>query len=141
MKHDMSGEKQPVRKRLLPEGWREFEIISCEPSVSKAGKEMFVFQFQDLETAYVDNIYAISIQGKRWFLKSILTACGIPAGQDGIYDWEIKDVIGKKIQGLIEHEDNTWINREGEEVTTKQHRIVEVKSPDESEEIGWDDDK
>ena len=153
----MSSEKPIIRKRLLDEGWRVFEIISCEPSVSKGGNEMFIFEFKDEETQYVDKTYAVATQGKRFFLKSILAACGVPAAADGVYDWEIKDVIGKKIQGLVEHEDNEWINRQGDTVTTKQHRIVEIKPREEStwdekvisqpeplgnaNEKAWDDDK
>jgi len=138
MKHDMSGEKAPTRKRLLPEGWRNFEIFSCEPSVSKGGNEMFIFELKDEETQYVDKIYAVAVQGKRWLLKSILTACGVPAGQDGVYDWEISSILNKRIQGLVEHEDNEWINRDGETVTTKQHRIIEIKP---AEEVEWDAEK
>jgi DNA-binding PadR family transcriptional regulator len=134
----MSQEKPIIRKKLLPEGWREFTIISCEPSVSKGGNEMFIFELQDSETGYIDKLYAVSTQGKRWLLKTILTACGVPAGQDGVYDWETSAVIGKQVQGLVEHEDNEWINREGETVKSKKHKIVEIKEP---EEIAWDDEK
>jgi len=136
MKHDMSQEKPIIRKRLLEEGWHIFEIVGCEPSMSKSGNEMFIFDLKDEETQYVDKLYAVATQGKRWMLKTILTACGVPAGQDGVYDWEITQVIGKKIQGLVEHEDNEWINRDGETVKTKQHRIVEIKAP---EEVAWDE--
>lgn len=136
MKHDMSGEKPPIKRRLLPEGWRQFTIVNCEPSKSKSGNEMFIFDFEDEETKYIDKIYAISTQGKRWFLKSILMACGIEAGKDGIYDWEIRNVVGKQIMGLVEHEENEWIDRNGDPVKSTQHRIVEVKDL-----VAWDSDK
>ena len=58
---------------------------------------------------------------------------------------------------MVEHEDNEWINRQGDTVTTKQHRIVEIKPREEStwdekvisqpeplgnaNEKAWDDDK
>jgi len=132
----MSQEKEPTRKKLLPEGWREFKILGCEPSVSKSGNDMFIFELQDEETAYIDKVYAISTQGKRWLLKTILSACNVKAAQDGVYDWETKDVIGKQVNCLIEHEDNEWFNRQGEKVTTKQHKIVEFK---ESEVQAWDE--
>ena len=136
-KMDMSKEKEVTRKKLLPEGWRKFNILSCEPSVSKSGNDMFIIELEDVETSYIDKIYAISTEGKRWFLKSILAACNVPASQDGVYDWEAKDIIGKQIEGLIEHEDNEWINRQGDKVITKQHRIVEFKA---SELVEWDKD-
>ena len=47
-RHDMSQETD--RKELLPEGWREFEILSCEEQVSKQGNDMFKFVFVDVET-------------------------------------------------------------------------------------------
>jgi len=134
--HDMSGEKEMKRKKLLPTGWRDAEIISCREATSKGGNEMFVFEFKDILTEYTEDVYAISEKGKRWFLKQILTACGISAGQDGIYSWDIPDVIKKQIRVLIEHEPNTYINRVGEEIHTVQHKITEIKK---SEEVAWDD--
>jgi len=143
-KMDMSKETAPKRKYLLPEGWRRFTILSCEPSVSKSGNAMFLIDVQDDEKNYVDTLYAVSVEGKRWFLKMILTACGIPAGQDGVYDWEAKNIIGKKVMGLVEHEPNEFINREGITVKTTQHRIVEFKTPNEAQaytetEKAWDE--
>src|SRR3990167_1469840 len=143
-KMDMSKEQAPKRKYLLPEGWRRFTILSCEPSVSKSGNAMFLIDVQDDEKNYVDTLYAVSVEGKRWFLKMILTACGVLAGQDGVYDWEAKDIIGKKVMGLVEHEPNTWINRAGVEIKTTQHRIVEFKTPNEAQaytetEKAWDE--
>ena len=96
---------------------------------------MFIMQLRDKETGYIDKIYPIATQGKRWFLKSILTACGVSAGQDGIYSWDIKDVVGKEVNGLVEHEPNSYINREGKTIEEMQHKIVEVQ------ELEWDHDK
>lgn len=139
---DMSQEKAPVRKKLMPEGWRKLTIIECEPSVSKGGNDMFIITWRDQETGYEEKVYAVATQGKRWFLKTILTACGIPAGKDGIYDWNTSDIIGKEIIGLFEHEPNEYINRNGETVKTTQHRLTEVKSITEADEhIEWDKDK
>lgn len=124
-KMDMRGEKE--KKNPLPEGWRDFEIISCEEAVSKQGNDMFKFIFADLETGQEEEIYAIATQGKRWFLKQILSACGVEAGQDGIYEWDIPEVLNKTIQGLVKHIEEEWINREGESIVTKKGKIVEVK--------------
>lgn len=137
MKTDMSGEQAPTRKKLLPEGEREFIIKSCEPSLSKSGNDMFIIELEDVETKYIDKIYPLAVPKKRWFLKTILAACNIPASENGVYDWEIKDILEKHIIGVVEHEDNEWINRQGETVITKQHKIVEVKP---CEEVEWDRD-
>lgn len=131
-KMDMNQEKEPLRKKLLDEGEHVFEIVSCEPSISKSGNEMFIIELKHEESGYIDKIYPISVQGKRWFLKQILAACGLDAAKDGVYDWDIPDIIGKKITGIVEHEDNEYINRAGETIKGKQHRIVSVK------EASWD---
>lgn len=142
---DMSQEKKPNIKRLLPEGRRDFEIVGCEEKTSKSGNIMFVFECKDIETGYIDTWYAVAEQGKRWFLKSILSACGCEAGKDGVYEWDISDVIGKNISGLVIHEDNEYINREGEKVKRKQHKIQDVSDLKITEskpkkEVAWDED-
>lgn len=124
---DMSNEPQPKRRKLLEEGWRAFKVISCEPSVSKSGNDMFIVEIEDVETQYVETIYPIATQGKRWFLKQLLSACGLDAGKDGVYEWDAKDIVGKEISCLNEHEDQTWINREGETVESKRNKIVEIR--------------
>jgi len=131
----MNDEKKPNIKQLLSEGWREFKIVSVKEDTSKAGNMMFVIGAEDKETGYVDTWYAIAEAGKRWFLKTILAACGCSAAEDGVYDWDLPDILGKNILGLSVHEDNKWINRDGEEVVNKQHKIVEIKDS----KIGWDD--
>lgn len=125
-KMDMSGEKKPNIKVLLPQGWREFKIVGCEEKTSKAGNLMFVFSSQDKETGYIDTWYAVAEAGKRWFLKSILAACNCPASSDGVYDWETSDVIGKNVLGLVIHEENEWINREGETIKQTQHKVSDI---------------
>ena len=113
---NMTNEKAPKRKKLLPEGWRKFTIINCVPSKSKSGNDMFIFTIRDRETAYEEDIYAIATEGKRWFLKNLLTAVGCAAGQDGVYAWDIPEVLNKDFLGLVEHEPNEYINREGETI-------------------------
>ena len=124
-KHGMKNEKPP--KRLLEKGWRNFKVIACNESESKGGNPMFVINLLDEETSYVDTIYAISTEGKRWVLKNLLTACGVEAGQDGVYEWDIADILDKDVKGLVDHEPNKYINRNGDEVETIQHRIVEFQ--------------
>jgi hypothetical protein len=124
---DMNGEKAPKRKRLLPEGWRDFTIVGCHPEKSKAGNDMFVFSVTDELTGYTEDIYAIATPGKRWYLKMILAACDCSASSDGVYNWDIPDVINKRISGLVEHEPNNYIDRDGVTQNGIQHRIVEIK--------------
>jgi hypothetical protein len=123
-KYDMSGESAP--KTLLPKGWRKFRITDGEEQLSKKGNPMFKFTFLDIDTQTSSDVYAITTQGKRWFLKQILSACHAPAGEDGVYDWDLPDVIGKVVRGRVDHEDNEWINREGKKQVTLQSKIVEV---------------
>ena len=120
---DMSRESNKV---LLPEGWRKFKILKCEESVSKKGNEMFIFDLQDALTKKVEQVYAIATQGKRWFLKSLLAACDVPASQDGVYDWDIEDVLNEDIMGKVEHIEEDWINREGKTVTSTKGKITEI---------------
>lgn len=128
---NMKEETKPMRKRLLDEGWREFLIVGCSDEVkSKGGNNQYVLKVQDVLTGYEENLYAVSEPKKRWFLKSLLDACNINC-VDGIYNFEpplSKNLIGNKIMGLVEHEDNEYINRACETVKIKQHKIVEVKS-------------
>ena len=122
---DMSGESMP--KVLLPKGWRKFKIESGDEQTSKKGNPMFKFVFIDLETESAHEVYAVSTQGKRWFLKQILTACDVEAGQDGVYEWDLLDVIGMVVLGRVEHEPNEWIDRQGKKRIEMQGKIAEVK--------------
>ena len=134
-KDDMSQEKAPSRKKLIPEGWNQMTILSCEPSVSKAGNAMKIVELNYEPMSYTEKIYLVAEQGKRWQLKKLLIACGIEAGKDGIYDWNDEDIVGKKISVLNEPEDNEYINRNGDTVKTKQNRFSDF------EPFAWDDDK
>ena len=145
---DMSQEKEPNRKVLFPKGWREFEIINAKESVSKAGNKQMIFTVEDVETEEYDEIYAIMTEGKRWKLKQILNAVGCEGGQDGVYNWELSDVLGKRFMGLVEHKTNNWIDRDGLEHKDFQHDIQKFKKVEgtpvnESVELnpteGWDD--
>ena len=126
---DMREEKKPSTKILLPEGWRDLDIIGCTDEVkSKQGNRQYIINIKDVETGYEENIYAVSEPKKRWFLKLILDACGVEH-KEGVYVFEpplSKHLIGNRIKGLFKHEDNEWINRDGETIKTKQHKIIEV---------------
>lgn len=131
-KHDMSGEKE--KKELIPEGWRKFEIYGCEEYTSKAGKPTFKLQILDSELGQDEEIYATAVKGKRWFLKQILAACGVAAAQDGVYEWDIPDILDKVIMGKVVHYPDTWINRSNQTITTTKWKIAEVRAPETPEE-------
>ncbi len=138
-KHDMSQENESG-KVLLPEGWRDFEIVNCVETVSKQGNDMFKFTFVDKETTEDVEVYAISTPKKRWFLKQILSACKVMASEDGIYEWDIPDVLGKTVSGLVVHEPNDWTDKYGKLHKDKQSKITQIgltgdKKPDIAEEL------
>ncbi len=123
-KMDMNGESK--KKKLLPAGERKFKITACREEVSKAGNEMFVFTFVDILTSQDEEVYAVSTKGKRWFLKSILAACGVEAAEDGVYDWDIPDVIDKTVAAIVNHYPDEYINRKGETVKGVKHKIEDI---------------
>jgi len=127
MKHDMSQENERHEFEALPDGWRNFTILDCKESESKAGNEMYILVLEDKETGQQGDVYAIATQGKRWFLKQILIACTNKAGEDGVYDWEIEDIIGKEISGKVENSQEEWVDREGETKTALKPKVVQVK--------------
>ena len=131
-KMDMSEEKKPQTKILLPEGWRKFKIVGCDERTSKAGNKMFVISARDVETGYDDTWFAIAEPKKRWFLKAILDACGCPI-EDGVYTWDVNTIMQKNVSGLVVHEDNEYINRDGETVKTKQHKVVDLQQVEQDE--------
>jgi len=133
---NMNEEKEPKLKILLPKGWQKFIIKKCYESKSKAGNVMFIFDVLHVKSnsLLIDEIYAVATPGKRWFLKSILSVCGISASEDGNYSWDIPDVIDKEFMGFVEHEDNQYYNREGTLVQEKVSRIIRIKSVGEIEE-------
>jgi len=131
--HNMSDETRPNIKRLIPEGWQSFQIESCVEATAKSGNAMFIVGLLKKDMNYVEMIYLVAEKGKRWMLKKLLTACGVEAGQDGVYEWDIDQILNKDIRGLVQHEDSEWINREGETIKKKQNRISDFET------IAWDE--
>jgi len=123
--HDMRKETAP--KVCLPIGWRRFKIDGGEEMTSKKGNPMFKFTFYDLMTQTNHEVYAVSTEGKRWFLKMVLGACNCPASENGVYDWDMIDIVNQIVQGRIEHEPNDWIDRSGTAHNDKQSKVVEVR--------------
>ena len=138
---DLSNEKAPKVKKLLPEGWRPFTIKEGKEATSKAGNAMFVFTIEDKETGYNEDIYIVRTEGKRWILKAMLASIGIQKNEEGKYVYEMSDFVGKDIVGQVIHEPNEYINRSGETIKTTQHKIVDFRSVDEHinkpEDIQW----
>lgn len=123
---DMSEEHAP--RPVLAEGWREFVVIDAKETISKAGNEMAVVICQDKETGGSLEVYCVATKGKRWLLKSLLDAAGIKKDEKGVYEWEVSDLIETEVLGKVKNEDEPWVNREGETVTTTKSKIVEFKA-------------
>lgn len=125
----MNMDEEKPMKRLLAEGWRVFTIRAGREQLAKnSGNEMVVFTIEDDISGNPDEIYCILAKGKRWTLKTILSACGIERNSDGNYKWTIEGLIGKKVLGLVAHEPNEYINKENKTVKGMQHRIVDFKT-------------
>lgn len=120
---NMSEEKKPTG--VLPEGHRVVRIIDMMPDVSKSGNNMFKTQIEDINTKTTMMLFLVSEPKKRWMLKSLLAACELPAAADGVYDWSVTDVMGKIVTAVVEHIQEPWINREGQEVMLKKAKVTE----------------
>ncbi len=122
---NMKGEKM---RTLVNEGWHDFEIVKIKEETSKAGNQMFI-----ASVALADNpqqgldVYLVAEEGKRWFLKQLLIACGIEPDVEDNFSWDIPDVEGKTVQGRIEHVNEEWIDREGKTRNTPKAKLVEFK--------------
>jgi hypothetical protein len=125
-KMDMSEETEVRGNEVFSEGWYDWEIVNMEEQTSKQGNQMF-----KISVALADNpnkglvIYAVAEPKKRWFLKNLLNAVGCEGGQDGIYDWDIEDVIGYTVSGRIENSIELWKDRNGKERKSTKSKIVE----------------
>jgi len=134
---DMKGEKKP--SGIIPEGLRTVRVTEMKEEHSKKGNLMFVTDFEDKETQSTMRAYLIAEKGKRWLLKSLLSACGIAEDVEGVMDWDIPDVINKVVVGQVVHFEEPWINREGNEVMVKKGQFKEFFPSDKSPEIPWED--
>ena len=121
------NETPPKDTRLLPIGWRGFEIVTGDDTPSKKGNPMFTLQIKDEQTGVVVKVYLMRTPGKRWALKQVLEAADVDKNEDDNYNY-LPALIGKKLMGEVVHEPNEWINRNGETVTTQQHRIASFKA-------------
>lgn len=143
---DLTNEKKPSRKQLLPQGWREFVFESGEDKPSKAGNPMFIMQTRDVETGYIEPVFLVRTEGKRWLLKSALEAVGIKRNEEGKYVYELTDLLNKVLFGEVIHEPDEYINRNGDTVKTTRHKIVDFKRTGlnpggvtKAEDVKWED--
>jgi len=125
--YDMKDEKKPMNKKLLPEGWRRFVVLSAKEDTSSKGNKMIVATLQDEITGQSEDCYMITPQGKRWYLKAFLAACGVPVADGEVYSFEFVDLVGKIVGGLVEHFQDDWIDRENKPRTTTKHKIADFR--------------
>ena len=126
-KHDMTKETDPSVQ--MPVGWHEYVVAGCREATSKAGNDMFIITLVlHKDSSISGDVYAIAEQGKRWFLKQLLTACQVAAGKDGVYEWDTDDVIGKHVLAQGISRDEKWIDREGNERVTARTKIAGFKA-------------
>jgi hypothetical protein len=126
--YNMSEERRPPS--ILQEGARLVRITEMIFGTSKNGNEMYTVTIEDTKTHKSMQVWLVATPKKRWMLKSLLSACEIPASQDGVYSFETKDIIGKSIIAMIEHVEEEWVNREGETVKTPKAKVTEFIQPE-----------
>lgn len=137
-KDDMSQEKKPAG--LLPEGERLVKVTEMIAGKSKTGNNMFTTTIEDIKTHKTMQVWLVNESKKRWMLKSLLNACNVVAGQDGVYEWSVSDVIGKSIIAMIEHYKEDWVNREGVNVSLDKARVSDfLNAPKDETEVAWKD--
>ena len=109
---------------LIPKGHRKIRVTEMIESKSKNGNMMFITQIEDIETRVATAVYLLNEPKKRWMLKSLLTAVGAPK-VDGIFTWDVPDVIGKNCIAVVDHVEEEYINREGNTVKALKAKISE----------------
>ena len=126
--YNMSEERRPPS--ILQEGARLVRITEMIFGTSKNGNEMYTVTIEDTKTHKSMQVWLVATPKKRWMLKSLLSACEVPASQDGVYSFETKDIIGKSVIAMIEHVTEPWTNREGVEVMQTKAKVTEFIQPE-----------
>ena len=126
--YNMSEERRPPS--ILQEGARLVRITEMIFGTSKNGNEMYTVSIEDTKTHKSMQVWLVATPKKRWMLKSLLSACEVPASQDGVYSFETKDIIGKSVIAMIEHVTEPWTNREGVEVMQTKAKVTEFIQPE-----------
>ena len=123
-RHEMKDEQKPRAKdAVFTPGKYTFEVVSVAEAKSKLGNDMFIIELAEEITLGRLTCYAVSTPGKRWMLKHFLAACKVSAAADGVYDWSIEEVIGRKVGVNVLNEWNEFINRNGEAVKNEQSKV------------------
>ena len=136
---NMNGERKPAG--LIPKGHRQVRITEMIESKSKAGNLMFITQVEDIESRVSMAVYLIGEEKKRWMLKSLLTAVGCPAGEDGVYKFETSDVIGHTATAVVDHIEEEYINRAGDTVKALKAKISEFYPAEEKPATAWEEEE
>lgn len=126
---NMSEEKRPPV--VLPEGLRLVRVTEMVKGTSKNGNKMFTTTIEDIKTRKSMQVWLVAEPKKRWMLKSLLGAVGLPASADGIYDWSTTDVIGKTVIACVEHYQEPWTNTDGKEIMQTKCKVTEFLIPEE----------
>jgi len=135
MSYEMNMKNERKPSKLIPAGEREFKVIVMEEKKSKAGNMMFVTTIEDNETKGTMDVYLIAEEGKRWMLKNLLSCVNVSAAKDGVYKFDIKDVVGQRVRAIIEHVEEEWINREGQTIKSPKAKLLEFIPTN----IAWDE--
>ena len=126
--NDLRNEKGSGRKVVLTPGWHTFEVVGIEEKTSKAGNPMFVAELAEDKTMHTINVFMVATEGKAWMLKQFLTAVNAPVDEEGVFTWDVANVMGKRLEGFVENEPNDWIDRDGKTQTSHQSKVMEFKS-------------
>jgi len=119
---DMSNEQAPSSG--FPAGKNKCIITKCEESTSKAGNVMFILTLTlESDPAVTMTVYAVATPKKRWLLKQLLSVCDVKAAANGVYDFEVSDVLNKTITACVKIEPENWIDRDGNPRTTNKSRV------------------
>jgi hypothetical protein len=112
-------------KALLPAGDRNCLVTRMEDKVSKAMNRMFVVTLRDIETNIEMDIFLVAEKGKRWMLKAFLSALGVTADAEGVFEYDPDFLIGKAIIARVEHYKEDWINRDGNNIKLDKAKVTE----------------
>jgi hypothetical protein len=121
----MNMKNESSRPGLLDEGWRDFRIMKIVDAISKKGNPQFVITVRDVETGTDVEVYAVSVEGKRWFLKAFLSAMRVEESDDGTFFWDSESLVGKHVGGRVEHEANDWVDNKQVQHNDKRTKIAE----------------
>ena len=123
---DMSNERKP--KELFKPGETVVKILSMELQTSKSGNKMFKCEIQQVMTGATDTFFLVAEEKKRWLLKSLLDATGqFTKSKNNNYVFDIDKIVGMQVIAEIYHEEQPWIDTNGNQTTVKNNKIKTFK--------------